>query len=127
MHGPTFMANPLACAAAIGSLDLLEKNDACEKTVHIQKVLEEGLWELSRLKGVVRDVRVLGACGVVELKFPVDMVRMQAFLVNHGVWLRPFGNIIYIYPPFIISDDELKKCIEAVKSLVYRLERGENY
>ena len=54
-------------------------------------------------------------------------MRMQAFLVNHGVWLRPFGNIIYIYPPFIISDDELKKCIEAVKILVYRLERAENY
>lgn len=126
MHGPTFMANPLACAAALGSLDLLENNNVCEKTVHIQNVLEDGLRSISGLD-VVREVRVLGACGVVELKFPVDTVRMQAFLVNHGVWLRPFGNIIYIYPPFIISDDELKKCIEAVKILVYRLERGENY
>lgn len=126
MHGPTFMANPLACAAALGSLDLLENNNVCEKTVHIQNVLEDGLRSISGLD-VVREVRVLGACGVVELKFPVDTVRMQAFLVNHGVWLRPFGNIIYIYPPFIISDDELKKCIEAVKILVYRLEREENY
>ena len=126
MHGPTFMANPLACAAALGSLDLLENNNVCEKTVHIQNVLEDGLRSISGLD-VVREVRVLGACGVVELKFPVDTVRMQAFLVNHGVWLRPFGNIIYIYPPFIISDDELKKCIDAVKILVYRLERGENY
>lgn len=126
MHGPTFMANPLACAAALGSLDLLENNNVCEKTVHIQNVLEDGLRSISGLD-VVREVRVLGACGVVELKFPVDTVRMQAFLVNHGVWLRPFGNIIYIYPPFIISDDELKKCIEAVKILVYRLERGEIY
>lgn len=126
MHGPTFMANPLACAAALGSLDLLENNNVCEKTVHIQNVLEDGLRSISGLD-VVREVRVLGACGVVELKFPVDTVRMQAFLVNHGVWLRPFGNIIYIYPPFIISDDELKKCIEAVKILVYRLERAENY
>lgn len=126
MHGPTFMANPLACAAALGSLDLLENNNVCEKTVHIQNVLEDGLRSISGLD-VVREVRVLGACGVVELKFPVDTVRMQAFLVNHGVWLRPFGNIIYIYPPFIISDDELKKCIEAVKILVYRLESGENY
>jgi len=126
MHGPTFMANPLACAAALGSLDLLENNNVCEKTVHIQNVLEDGLRSISGLD-VVREVRVLGACGVVELKFPVDTVRMQAFLVNHGVWLRPFGNIIYIYPPFIISDDELKKCMEAVKILVYRLERGENY
>lgn len=126
MHGPTFMANPLACAAALGSLDLLENNNVCEKTVHIQNVLEDGLRSISGLD-VVREVRVLGACGVVELKFPVDTVRMQAFLVNHGVWLRPFGNIIYIYPPFIISDDELKKCIEAVKILVYRLERKENY
>ena len=126
MHGPTFMANPLACAAALGSLDLLENNNVCEKTVHIQYVLEDGLRSISGLD-VVREVRVLGACGVVELKFPVDTVRMQAFLVNHGVWLRPFGNIIYIYPPFIISDDELKKCIEAVKILVYRLEREENY
>lgn len=124
MHGPTFMANPLACAAALGSLDLLENNNVCEKTVHIQNVLEDGLRSISGLD-VVREVRVLGACGVVELKFPVDTVRMQAFLVNHGVWLRPFGNIIYIYPPFIISDDELKKCIEAVKILVYRLERGD--
>jgi adenosylmethionine-8-amino-7-oxononanoate aminotransferase len=126
MHGPTFMANPLACAAALGSLDLLENNNVCEKTVHIQNVLEDGLRSISGLD-VVREVRVLGACGVVELKFPVDTVRMQAFLVNHGVWLRPFGNIIYIYPPFIISDDELKKCIEAVKILVYRLERAKNY
>lgn len=126
MHGPTFMANPLACVAALGSLDLLENNNVCEKTVHIQNVLEDGLRSISGLD-VVREVRVLGACGVVELKFPVDTVRMQAFLVNHGVWLRPFGNIIYIYPPFIISDDELKKCIEAVKILVYRLEREENY
>lgn len=126
MHGPTFMANPLACVAALGSLDLLENNNVCEKTVHIQNVLEDGLRSISGLD-VVREVRVLGACGVVELKFPVDTVRMQAFLVNHGVWLRPFGNIIYIYPPFIISDDELKKCIEAVKILVYRLERGEIY
>lgn len=124
MHGPTFMANPLACAAALGSLDLLENNNVCEKTVHIQNVLEDGLRSISGLD-VVREVRVLGACGVVELKFPVDTVRMQAFLVNHGVWLRPFGNIIYIYPPFIISDDELKKCMEAVKILVYRLERGD--
>ena len=124
MHGPTFMANPLACAAALGSLDLLENNNVCEKTVHIQNVLEDGLRSISGLD-VVREVRVLGACGVVELKFPVDTERMQAFLVNHGVWLRPFGNIIYIYPPFIISDDELKKCIEAVKILVYRLERGD--
>ena len=71
MHGPTFMANPLACAAALGSLDLLENNNVCEKTVHIQNVLEDGLRSISGLD-VVREVRVLGACGVVELKFPVD-------------------------------------------------------
>lgn len=127
MHGPTFMANPLACAAANGSLDLLLSGDVCARTVHLEKLLYDGLKELTACKRVVKDVRSLGACGVVELNRPVDTVRMQKFFVDRGVWLRPFGNIIYIYPPFIISDEQLEACMKAVRELVHILERDGEY
>jgi adenosylmethionine-8-amino-7-oxononanoate aminotransferase len=127
MHGPTFMANPLACAAANGSLDLLLSGDVCARTVHIEKLLYDGLKELTACKRVVKDVRSLGACGVVELNRPVDTVRMQKFFVDRGVWLRPFGNIIYIYPPFIISDEQLEACMKAVRELVHILDRDGEY
>lgn len=124
MHGPTFMANPLACAAANGSLDLLLSENVCEKTRHIEKVLYEGLRDLVSCTGTVKDVRALGACGVVELTKPVDTVSMQRFFVDKGIWLRPFGSIIYIYPPFIITDEQLQTCISAVRELVFQLNDG---
>lgn len=120
MHGPTFMANPLACACANASIEVLQSYDWQSKVKHIESKLLSGLSELNK-HPAVKEVRALGAIGVVELHAPVDTAQMQKFFVEHGVWLRPFGHIIYIYPPFIISDDELNKCIEAVKQLVQTL------
>jgi adenosylmethionine-8-amino-7-oxononanoate aminotransferase len=124
MHGPTFMANPLACAAANGSLDLLLSEDVCSQTSHIEKVLYDGLRDLVSCTETVKEVRALGACGVVELRKKVDTVSMQRFFVDKGIWLRPFGNIIYIYPPFIITDEQLRACISAVRELVFLLNDG---
>lgn len=123
MHGPTFMANPLACACANASLEVLESYDWRGCVRNIEKQL---LTELETLKEspLVRDVRALGAIGVVELKAPVNTAKMQEFFVKEGVWLRPFGNIIYIYPPFIIKDEDLKKCTSAVVKLIYMMEKG---
>ncbi|MGN1393378.1 MAG: adenosylmethionine--8-amino-7-oxononanoate transaminase [Succinivibrionaceae bacterium] len=118
MHGPTFMANPLACSCACASIDVLLSYDYKSKVKHIENLLKEGLKDLIQYTSIVKEVRVLGACGVVEMQQSVNTASMQSFFVNEGVWLRPFGNIIYIYPPFIISDDDLNKCINAVCKLI---------
>lgn len=120
MHGPTFMANPLACACAIASIEVLESYDWRTKVKHIEHILSSKLASLAQ-NPKVKEVRSLGAIGVVEMIEPVNTAVMQSFFVAHGVWLRPFGHIIYIYPPFIISDEQLNKCIDAVKLLVNSL------
>lgn len=109
MHGPTFMANPLACSAGIASLELLEKVDWQSNVIRIEKQLREGLSSLKGKKGV-RDVRVLGALGVVELEHAPDRSITEAF-VNAGVWVRPFGRIAYLMPPFVMTEDELERLI----------------
>jgi adenosylmethionine---8-amino-7-oxononanoate aminotransferase len=117
MHGPTFMGNPLACAVANASIDLLLSQPWQSRIGHIETQLEQGLSPCRQLKGVA-DVRCLGAIGVVELKETVDMAIIQQQFVERGVWVRPFGRLVYLMPPFIASDDELRKLTQAVCEVV---------
>ena len=113
MHGPTFMANPLACAAANASLDLFEEEPRLAQVAAISAALVEGLSPCRRLPDV-KDVRVLGAIGVVELTRIADMRALKAKLVDAGVWVRPFGNIVYLTPAFTISPEDLGRLTSAV-------------
>ncbi|WP_028358182.1 adenosylmethionine--8-amino-7-oxononanoate transaminase [Brackiella oedipodis] len=106
MHGPTFMANPLACSVGHASCQLLLEQDWQQRIQTIEKGLKNGLASLRELP-YIKDVRVLGAIGVVELNTAFDSVYMQQQLIAHGIWLRPFGSIIYLMPPYIMTEEEL--------------------
>lgn len=117
MHGPTFMANPLACTAALASIRLLEDSDWQGNIKRIQAGLEKGLAPCHELANV-NDVRVLGAIGVVELNEPVDMKNITEKFVATGVWLRPFGKLVYLMPAFIICDADLQQLTAAVTAIL---------
>ncbi|HHX8465889.1 TPA: adenosylmethionine--8-amino-7-oxononanoate transaminase [Vibrio diabolicus] len=119
MHGPTFMGNPLACAVATASLELIEQGDWKQQTQQIETLFSELLPKLEEYD-LVKNTRWLGAIGVVETHRPVNMETIQALFVEHGVWIRPFGKLIYMMPPFISKPDEIEKFVNAIDAALRR-------
>jgi len=116
MHGPTFMGNPLACAAACASLDLINRNEWQAQVAVIEQQMRVELNDAIDLPSV-KDVRVLGAVGVLEMYEPVNTAELQQQFVDLGVWVRPFANLIYIMPPYIISSAQLSQLTSAMKQV----------
>ena len=121
MHGPTFMANPLACAVAAKSTELLISQDWQSNIQRIETQLHTALTPLQSLE-YVHEVRVLGAIGVVELTFNVDMKTLQQEFVRRGIWVRPFGKLVYVMPPYVISTQELKTLLEQLVEVVVQMQ-----
>ncbi|WP_413189976.1 adenosylmethionine--8-amino-7-oxononanoate transaminase [Psychrobacter sp. AT9] len=117
MHGPTFMGNPLACAVACASIDLILSYDIEARTANMQSVMEQQLAPAASLNGVA-EVRCLGAIAVIELQEAVDMPTFQTLLIENGIWVRPFGKLVYIMPPYIITDDELVTLCQSLLTVV---------
>jgi adenosylmethionine-8-amino-7-oxononanoate aminotransferase len=117
MHGPTFMANPLACAVALASGELLLAGPWAARVSAIEQTLRDRL-EPARSSDAVADVRVLGAVGVIETHQPLDMAAVQSRLIDLGVWLRPFGRLLYTIPPYVIDEDDLARVADAMVEVV---------
>ena len=117
MHGPTFMANPLSCAVARESIRLLNDSPWQQRVAGIEKQLSAGLEPCRAIPGV-SDVRVLGAIGVVEMESPVDVAKLQKQFVDRGVWIRPFGKLVYLMPPFITGEQELARLTDAINDVI---------
>ncbi len=120
MHGPTFMANPLACAAANASLDLFERTPRLKQARRLESWLREDLAPCQALPGV-QDVRVKGAVGVVELRPPLDLGGLRAALVEKGVWIRPFGRILYLTPALTIARNDVRMLTRAIHKVIAKL------
>ena len=108
MHGPTFMANALACAVACASLELLEEEGWRQRVAQLEDGLRKGLARCAGLTGVA-DVRVLGGIGVVETREPVNAQALQRYFVEHGVWIRPFNRLVYLMPPYISPAEDVER------------------
>ena len=121
MHGPTFMANPLACAVALRSTQLLVSQDWQSTIQRISNQLQQHLAPLAQLN-YVQDVRVLGAIGVVELNFNVDMKTLQQEFVKRGIWIRPFGKLVYVMPPYVISEAQLDTLLTELVDVVRHMQ-----
>lgn len=117
MHGPTFMGNPLACAVACASIDLILSYDIERRTADMQAVMESQLAPAATLDGV-KEVRCLGAVAVIELGKAVDMPVFQSLLIKNGIWVRPFGKLVYIMPPYVMTDDELVTLCQSLLTVV---------
>ena len=117
MHGPTFMGNPLACSVANASIELLLSSPWQQRVSNIETRLRAGLAPCMKLEDVA-DVSVLGAIGVVELKQTVDMSLIQQAFVDTGVWIRPFGKLVYLMPPYIINNEDLATLTKAIFDVI---------
>lgn len=118
MHGPTFMANPLACAAANASLDLFEQEPILKRVEHIEHILRQELAPCRKAEGV-KDVRVKGAIGVVQKKMTAaDITQLRTYAIEKGIWLRPFDDVIYVMPPFTVTDEELLRITQTIVEMV---------
>ncbi|MDX8405890.1 MAG: adenosylmethionine--8-amino-7-oxononanoate transaminase [Mariprofundus sp.] len=117
MHGPTFMANPLACAVAVASIDLLLAGPWQQRVTAIETQMQQALMPCLQSERV-KDVRVKGAIGVIEMHEPINLLQMQQDLIARGVWLRPFGRLLYTMPPFVIGSDDLHQLTSAMCRVV---------
>jgi len=123
MHGPTFMANPLACAIAGASLDLLARNNFRAQVAGLERGLEAGLAP-ARALGSVADVRVRGGVGVIQLREPVRVSEVAAYAIEHGVWVRPFRDLVYTMPPYVTTPDDLATVTRALVGAVRAVHGG---
>jgi adenosylmethionine-8-amino-7-oxononanoate aminotransferase len=119
MHGPTFMGNPLACTVALKSIEIVEDQDYLSKIANIERIILEQFEGIQ--SDLIKEKRVLGAIGVIEMKDAESLIGFNKFCQDKGVWLRPIGNILYLMPPYIISDAELATILQVIREWINKL------